>query len=50
MLYALLGRLTWFVIKLVVRRRAGGLARRGLLVVGAATALGVAGVVAARRR
>ncbi len=50
MLYALLGRLTWFVIKRVVRRRGRALAGRSLLVVGAAAGLGVAGARAVRRR
>jgi hypothetical protein len=53
MLYALLGRVVWFVLKRVVRRRAGALVRRLALVLGALAAvgaLGAAGAVAARRR
>jgi hypothetical protein len=44
MLYALLGRLAWFVVKRVLRRRAGALGRR--VVMGAAV-LGLVGVLGA---
>jgi len=50
MLYALLGRLAWFVVKRVLRRRAGGLVRRlgvGLAVLGLVGAVGALGL---RRR
>ncbi len=48
MLYALLGRIVWFVLKRVVRRRAGALARRLLVALGGLAGLAAAGVLAAR--
>ncbi len=50
MLYALLGRLTWFVVKLVVKRRAGALARRLAVVLGVLGLVGALGAVGLRRR
>jgi hypothetical protein len=48
MFYALLGRIVWFVLKRVVRRRAAPLARRLVIVVGALAGVGAAGVLGVR--